>query len=236
MAERHIVALGGGGFPIGGEGAPLLDYILGLARRDRPRVCFVPTASGDADSYVVRFYRAAARLDCVPSHLTLFQREVADLRAFVLEQDVVYVGGGNTASMLGVWRAHGLHAILREAWEAGVVLCGVSAGAICWFGSGITDSFGPELAPLSDALGFLPGSFCPHYDGEPERRPTYQRAVAEGAVPGGLAADDGCAVHFAGSERAAVVADRPNARAYAVERSGDGDAAEDPIEARLLLA
>ena len=179
-----IVAMGGGGFSEEPDN-PLLDgFVLGLARREHPRVCFLGTASGDADSYVARFYRAFVDHDCYPSDLALFNREVADLRRFVLEQDVIYVGGGNTASLLAVWRAHGLDTILQEALAGGAVLCGVSAGMNCWFEASVTDSFGPALAPLDDGLGFIVGSACPHYDAdEPPssaRRPRGRSADAPG--------------------------------------------------------
>jgi dipeptidase E len=179
--RRRIVAMGGGGFSMEPENPLLDEFVLSLARRARPRVCFVATASGDADGYVASFYRAFAALDCRPSDLGLFDRRVGDLRAFVLEQDVVYVGGGNTASLLAVWRAHGLDAVLAEAWAAGVVLCGISAGMNCWFRQSVTDSFDvATLAPLLDGLGLLAGSACPHYDGEEQRRPTYRRLVGPG--------------------------------------------------------
>ena len=208
--------------------------MLGLARRERPRVCFVPTASGDADGYVARFYRAFVEHDCYPSDLALFNRDVGDLRRFVLEQDVIYVGGGNTASLLAVWRAHGLDAILRDALDGGTVLCGVSAGMNCWFEASVTDSFGPALAPLHDGLGFVAGSACPHYDGEEQRRPIYHRLVAAG-FPAGYAADDGVALHFAGAEELVeVVASREGARGYRVERRDDGAAVEQPLPTRYL--
>lgn len=219
---RTIVAMGGGGFSME-PGNPLLDeYVLALAGKERPRVCFVPTASGDAEGYIQRFYEAFPEDRCLPAHLALFRRAVADLRSFVLEQDVLYVGGGNTASMLAVWRAHGLDSILREAWERGVILCGLSAGSLCWFEAGVTDSFGPGLASLRGLLGFLPGSNCPHYDGEPERRPAYRRLVAAGELPPGLAAEDGVAVRFAGTEVLEIVSSRPDARAFRVERDDGG--------------
>jgi dipeptidase E len=232
VTAPQIVALGGGGFSTEPDNARLDDYVLGLASRPRPRVCFVPTASGDADSYVVRFYRAFPVGRCEPTHLGLFSRTVRDLRAFVLGQDVVYVGGGNTASLLAVWRVHGLDRVLREAWERGVVLCGVSAGALCWFEGGVTDSFGPDLTPLPDGLGLLPGSHCPHYDSEPRRRPAYHQLIAAG-LPGGLAADDGVGLHFVGPDLAHVVSSRPAARAYRVE-SRDGRVEETPLPTRHL--
>jgi peptidase E len=227
-----IVAMGGGGFSMEPDN-PLLDlHVLGLARRERPRVCFVPTASGDSEGYVASFYRAFAAHDCRPSDLTLFDRCVEDLRGFVLEQDVIYVGGGNTASLLAVWRAHGLDAILREALDAGGVLCGVSAGMNCWFQASTTDSFGPALAPLHDGLGFLAGSACPHYDGEEQRRPLYRRLVAEG-FPAGWAADDGAALHFRDGALVEAVASRPAAGAYRVE-AVDGSAVETALAVRRL--
>ena len=196
-------------------------WLLSLTRRRRPRVLFLPTASGDVPDYVTRFHRAFAKFDCRPAHLALFQRTVDDLRTFILSADLIYVGGGNTANMLAVWRAHGVDEILREAWEQGSVLCGPSAGAICWFESGLTDSFGTKLRPLRDGLGFLPGSFCPHYDGEAARRPAYRAAVAAKQLPPGFAADDGAALLFEGTQLADVVSSRPNASGYRVERKAE---------------
>lgn len=216
----HIVAMGGGGFLMEPENPRLDDYILSLARRPTPRVCAIPTASGDDHWNALRFYDAFAKKDCKPTHLALFRRTVRDIRAFLLEQDVIYVGGGNTVSLLAVWRAHGVDTALREAHAAGVVLAGVSAGSLCWFEGGITDSFGPELAPIHDGLGLLPGSNCPHYDGEAQRRPTYHRAIAAGLAPG-YAADDGCALHFEGTSLKRIVSSRPNAKAYRVGLVGD---------------
>lgn len=229
-AERHIVAMGGGGF---WEPAhrPIDDFVLGLTGGDRPKVLFVPTAVGDDAYGTVDFYDAF-RGRAEAAHLPLFHRGTADLRSLVLEHDVVYVGGGNTANMLAVWRVHGLDAILREAWERGIVLCGWSAGAICWFEAGVTDSFGPELMPLRDGLGFLAGSFSPHYDGEAERRPTYQRLVGEG-LPPGYAADDAAALHFRGTELAEAIGRDPEARAFRVERGEEG-VVEEPLPTRYL--
>ena len=236
MTDSTIVAMGGGGFSDEDAETPLDDYVLQLARvvrgRSRPRTCFLPTASGDADSYVAKFYDAFARRS-EASHISLFRRTVTELERFVLDQDVIYVGGGNTANMLAVWRVHGLHRILRRAWEDGIVLAGLSAGSICWFEGGTTDSFG-GLDPMRDGLGFLAGSLSPHYDGETERRPAYQRLVASGELPPGYAADDGAALVFRGTELLEVVAERAGARAYRVERGPDGTAIETPIETRFL--
>jgi dipeptidase E len=233
MTDRHVVAMGGGGFLFGRDWEALDDYALALARSARPKVCYLPTASGDPGDDVVRFYEAFQRRECVPSHLRLFFRTVEDLREHLLDQDVVYVGGGNTANMLAVWRVHGVDTILREAWEAGVVMCGMSAGALCWFECGTTDSFGPDLAPLHDGLAILPGSFCPHYDGEVRRRPLFQRCVADGTLPAGLAADNGAAVHFVGTDLAEAVSVRAGPSAYRVERV-DGTARETPLPTRAL--
>jgi dipeptidase E len=228
MAERNIVALGGGGFGGTGDDDALDDFVLGLTGVERPAVCFVPTASGDADSYIVRFHAAfppgRARATCLP----LFIRDRRDLRAHLLAQDVIYVGGGNTVNMLAIWRAHGVDAILREAWEAGVVLAGMSAGALCWFEGGVTDSYG-AVDGLPDGLGFLPGSMCPHFDSEPGRRPAYLRLVAEGALPPGIAADDDCALHFRDTSLAEAVSSRDGAGAYRVDASG-----ESPLAVRRL--
>jgi dipeptidase E len=221
MTDRQIVALGGGGFSeTSGEATPIDRFILSLTGRDEPRVCFVPTASGDGPLYIARFYSAFTRAGCRPSHLPLFNPPYPDLPDALLRQDVIYVGGGSTANMLAVWRLHGVDAALRKAWERGVVLCGISAGSLCWFEGGVTDSWG-TLRPLPDGLGFLPGSNCPHYDSEPERRPTYERAVADGVLGPGVAADDGVGLHFVGSELAGIVSERPGAAAYRVERDGD---------------
>ena len=151
---------------------------------------------------------------------TLFVREVEDIRSFLLDQHLIYVGGGNTANMLAIWRLHGVDVVLREAWSRGIVLAGVSAGANCWFEACSTDSFGPHLAPLNDGLGFLAGSFCPHYDGELLRKPTYERWVAEGVLPAGYAADDGVGLVFRGIELTEAVSEVAGGRAFRVEPSG----------------
>jgi peptidase E len=237
LDRRRVVAMGGGGYSMEPDN-PLLDqFVLSLARSSPARVCNVPTASGDAEGYVARFYRAFTALGARPTDLQLFDRSIEDLESFVLAQDVIYVGGGNTVSLLAVWRAHGLDRILTKAWEQGVVLCGVSAGMNCWFEASVTDSFGrARLAPLHDGLGLLPGSACPHYDGEEQRRPTFHRLVAAGELPDGWAADDGAALVFAGAELAEVVASRSGAGGYRVERSHDGDVNERALPARYLGA
>jgi dipeptidase E len=231
---RQIVALGGGGFSME-PGNPLMDaYLLDLIDRPRPRLCFLPSASGDADHYVVRFYRHFGAHRCEASHISLFRREcgVEDLRAHLLAQDVIYVGGGSVISLLGVWRAHGLDAILREAWESGVVLCGLSAGSLCWFSEGVTAFHGaPQRV---EGLGLLPYSNTVHYDGEPNRRTAFHQFVREG-MTSGYAVDDGAAVHFAGAELHRVVSSKPRARAYRVGSVG-GEVVETPLAADYLGA
>ena len=224
--ERHIVALGGGEFSTD-DNTLLDDFVLSLASRKRPRTCFLPTAQGDSPDYVVDFYEAF-RERSEPSHLKLFGRPRRDIRDFLLAQDVIYVGGGNTANMLVIWHVHGVDSVLREAWEGGIVLAGISAGSICWFEAGVTDSFGEELASLR-CLGFLRGSNCPHYDTESARRPTYRRLVGSGELPPGLAADDGVGLHFVGTELAEAVSSQPAGRAFRV----DGDD-ETPLPVRYL--
>jgi peptidase E len=229
-APGQILAIGGGGFTLEGDSpldAPLDAFLLSLSPVQHPRVCFVPTPVGDSDRAIAAFFEAFSSRDCEASCLRLFGAPTEPARHLV-RQDVIYVSGGNTANALALWRVHGVDRALREAWERGAVLGGVSAGANCWFECSVTDSFGADLAPLRDGLAILPGSFCPHYDGEELRRPVYRRLVDDGFLPG-HAADDGAAIHFVGTELREVVAARPGARAYRVETG-----AEIPIEARML--
>ncbi len=234
MRSRTIVAMGGGGFSMEPHNPLLDDFVLDLADADsKPRVCFVPTASGDADAYVELFLDAFAAGRADATVLSLFKREHLDLRTFVLSQDVLYVGGGNTVSMLAVWRAHGLDELLVEAYESGIVLAGLSAGMNCWFEASVTDSFSVDaLRPLHDGLGLLAGSACPHYDGEAERRPTYLELVGNG-FPAGYAVQDGCALHFSGGRLAEAVASRPGAEAFHVSR-GPAGVVERPLPVRYL--
>jgi len=213
---RQIIALGGGGFSMEPDN-PLLDlYILAQTKKQNPKVCFVPTASGDSENYISRFYKSFESHNCVPSHLSLFSPPSRNLEDFVMDKDVIYVGGGNTKNLIALWKDWDLDVILKKAWQDGIVMAGISAGSICWFEAGVTDSFGEGLEPLK-SLGFLKGSNCPHYDGEADRRPTYQRLVSAGQISGGLAADDGTALHFIGSELHKAVSSRREAKAYQVE-------------------
>jgi dipeptidase E len=232
---RTIFAMGGGGFTM--EPAnPLLDeVILGLARRPVPRICFLPTASGEPLDHVARFYEAFSDRPCECSDLSLFRlgRRPVDLRAALLAQDIVYVGGGSMRNMLAIWRVHELDAILRECWARGVVLAGLSAGAMCWFEAGVSKSRG-AAEPVA-GLGLLRGSLSVHYDGEPERRPVYLDAVASGAVPEGFGADDGVGLLFRDERLVRVVASRPHARCVRVRRTAGG-AVEQPVAVEVLPA
>ena len=221
---RRIVACGGQQllYPA------LVRYVLGLARRRRPRVLFLGTASGDGAGYLLTFYQAFAGIDCEPSHLALFDRTVDDIDAFVRSQDVVIVGGGNTANMLAIWRLHGVESALRNAYAEGTVLSGWSAGCLCWFEGGVTDSFTPELGALRDGLGILSGSACPHYDTQDARRPVYAREIAAG-LPPGIALEDGVAARYDDERLLEVVSARPEGRAFSVDARG-----ERPLGVRTL--
>jgi peptidase E len=231
--EQHILAIGGSSVLANSTDWPLHQYLLDLSGRDRPRICFIGTASGDDPMYRAGFYATFAR-HAEASHLDLFGRTVDDVGSFLLDQDVVFVGGGNTANLLAVWRVHGVDKALKAAWEQGVVLAGPSAGGMCWFAGGLTDSFGPGLAPLNDGLKLLPGSFCPHYDSESLRRPRYEEVVGSGALPDGYAADDGVGILFNGREPEEVVASMPGQHAYRVERRKGNAVEETQLRARLL--
>ena len=215
---------------------PKLDnFVLSLARRKRrPRVCFVGTASGDNDYYIRRFHEAFPPARAAATHMTLFDRQVSDLKSFAMDQDVIYVGGGNSANMLAVWRLHGFDKALRAAWNAGVVMAGISAGAICWFEDGLTDSFGMPFRTLNDGLGFVRGACCPHYDGEKHRRPVLLRLIKRGFAST-LALDDGAAAHFVGTRLKEVVSSRRKARAMRVELKR-GVVVETTIPVRYLGA
>jgi dipeptidase E len=230
---RQLIAMGGGGFTMEPENLALDAYALEAAGVETPAVGFLATASGDSAPYLDHFYDSFSALPCRPSHLPLFSR-TPDLRTYLLAQDVIYVGGGNTKTMLGVWREWGLPERLREAWEAGVVLAGVSAGAVCWFEQALSDAYDGDLRVIQ-CLGFLPGSCVVHYDGDPERRPKYHQRVSAGELPPGLALDNSAAVHFVGDRLHRVVASRPGVAAYRVEVE-DGVVREEPLAAELLRA
>jgi len=223
VAERHIVAMGGGGDTP--EQTQLLhDYVLALTRPERPRLMWVPTAILEMPSGFEAFHdRFGSRGEL--TNLRTFPWPPENLRDLILGQDAICVSGGSTANMLAIWRVHGIDRLLREAWENGTVLFGASAGMICWFEAGVTDSYGPQLEGM-DCLGWFSGSACPHYDGEERRRPRY-RELVDGGFPEGIAADDGVGLHYVGTELAEIVTCRPGATAYRVTRDG-----EERLEAR----
>jgi dipeptidase E len=213
--------MGGGGFTAGVADPALDELVLSLTGTPRPRLCLLPTAGGDSEHQIRRFYETYGDRLCEPSHISLFRlgRRPVPLREHLLAQDAIYVGGGSMVNLLAIWRAQGLDTILREAWEQGVVLAGLSAGSMCWFEWGVTTSSGaPQTAP---GLGFLPGSNSVHHDSEPARRPVFYEAVRTGAIPPGWAVDDAAALIFHHTELAEVVAARPAAHAYAVTATGE---------------
>jgi peptidase E len=203
MDSPQIVAFGG--YPT----QELFEYVFELA--GGRKVLYDHTASPEG---------VATDLDAEVTHLSFYPWPPADLRALALEHDVILIGGGNTANMLAVWRVHGFDRVLREAWESGVVLTGWSAGMICWFEAGVTDSYGPQLEGMRDGLGFLPGSACPHYDGEAERRPVYERLIQEG-FPAGIALDDRAGVHYVETTLKAVVGYDAGSGGYLVGPEGE---------------
>lgn len=225
---RRIIAIGGGGFLMERGPALLDEYFVQATAVRRPKICFVSTAAGDPEDMLAKFYKAFAKLDCRPSHLAFFRKQrrgcipLMQIERGLLSQDAIYVGGGNTRSMLAVWREWRLDRILRAAWDAGVLLGGMSAGAICWFKYGATDSvLGPGRSSALRCLGFLPGSCSPHFDGEPRRRGDFRRLVASGALPSGIGIDDGVAVLYRDQTIAEVVSSRSGATAYRVIRDSD---------------
>lgn len=219
--KKQIFAMGGGGFSMESDN-PLLDkYVLSLSTKPKPKICFLATASGDAQDYINRFYRAFEKFDCNPSHLSLFKPSTSDIPGFLLKQDIIYVGGGNTRNMLVLWREWGLEKILTEAYEKGIVLTGLSAGSICWFEQGLTDSF-PGAITKINCLGFLRGSNCPHFNSELDRRPTYQKLLQENKILPGLACDDGVGLHFIDGHLEKTVSSHPDAKAYRLSRDSNG--------------
>jgi len=204
---RTIIALGGGGFSATEFDPKLCRYIMKQSGCGRPRICFVTTAQGDSKATIATLSKQARTLGARASHLSLYQQPVEPLSSFVLKRDVIYVCGGNTRNLLILWKAWGLDKVMRQAYVRGIVLAGQSAGGLCWFGSGVTDSFPGRYAPLR-CLGFLRGSFCPHFDGEPKRRPVYRRLVRNRILPGGHAADDHVALHYRDERLVRVVSSR----------------------------
>ncbi len=192
--KKHVVAIGGGGFGRNRSSNLIEKYILSLSNNDFPRICFLPTATGDNDSYIVRFYSVFTSLNCHPSHIEFFNRTI-DIRKQIMNQDIVFVGGGNTKSMLAIWDSWGMSSVLKEAYNNGIIMSGVSAGAICWFTSGITDSWDNELRILP-CLDFIRGTCCPHYDEEPARIPFVRKILSENKVDKCISIEGGAAMHY----------------------------------------
>jgi peptidase E len=213
---QQIIAIGGGGYAAQASDIVLEEYVLAQTHVPRPKVCYLPQAGGESREYIVRFYEAFTRLGAMPSWFSLFGRVAEDWQASLLSHDVLYVGGGNTRSMLAVWREWGVDVVLRQALEQGIVLAGVSAGAICWFEQGINDAGDPLRG-----LGFLAGSCCPHYSGDPDHTLAYRERVARGQALPGLALDDGAAAHFVDGQLSQIVTARPEARGYQLVRQHD---------------
>jgi peptidase E len=234
--RRHVVGFGGLPWPDSPAARqPFRDYLCGLTGRAGPRIGLLTTAVGDDPAAVARARSWFEGTGGEVGHLALFPMpSVADPEDFLLSRDLIFVGGGSVANMLAVWRVHQLDRILRAAWQAGVVLAGVSAGAICWFEGGTTDSFGPDLRIFTGGLGLLPGSYCPHYDSEPGRRPLFTSLIAAGLLPAGIACDDGAGAHFIDDELHAVVSGLPGAAGYLVAPDGAGEFTQATLAARPL--
>lgn len=216
-----ILAMGGGGFTAGTDDPALDELVLGLTGTARPQICLLPTAGGDSEHQIRRFYETYGDPLCEPSHVSLFRlgRQPVPLREHLLSQDAIYVGGGSMVNLLAIWQAQGLDVILREAWQAGVLLAGLSAGSMCWFEWGVSTGSG-HAAPVR-GLGFLEGSNSVHHDSEPSRRPVYVEAVRTGEIPPGYAVDDGAALIFRDRTLDEVVSARAAAGAYEVDRAGE---------------
>jgi peptidase E len=234
--NKHIIAASGGIVIEDGirRLGPIMRYGLQLTGKPSPRLCYLGGAAGDDATWTAAFYTACMGEDLTPSHLQLFPMpNVRDVRAHLLAQDMLWVGGGSVANLLAIWRAHGLDAILREAWEHGIVLAGVSAGSICWHSGGVTDSFGVELRPVTNGLGFLPYSNGVHYDSEERRRPRFQQLIGDGTLPAGYATDDQVALHYVNETLHKVIAETSGKYAYHVFSTSEG-VEETRIEPEVL--
>jgi len=214
--NKQIIALGGGGFSMEPENPLLDDYILSQARQVNPKICFLPTASGDAQDYIERFYKAFQKKQCIPNHLSLFRGKTSKIENFILSQDIIYVGGGNTRNLILLWKEWKLDNAIRKAYENGTMLCGISAGSICWFEQGLTDSIPNELNKL-DCLGFLSGSNCPHFDGESERQASYKNKILSQEMLPGFACDDGVGLHFINEKLVKIITSRKDTYAFKFE-------------------
>jgi aminopeptidase N len=229
---RQVIAIGGGGFGRTQASNLIEQYILDQASNKRsPSICFIPTATGDLDPYVVNFYSVFSRLDCKPSHISFFKRTI-DLEEHIAKQDIIFVGGGNTKSMLAVWKEWNLDKILKIAYERGTVMSGVSAGAICWFDQGLTDSWADELK-IMPCMNFISGNCAPHYDEEPERRPATKKLLEKNVITSMYGIEGGAALHFIDETPAYTVRFAKNKNAYNVTLQ-DSEVSENPFDIREL--
>ena len=224
---KQIISIGGGGFGRSLGELRIEKYIVNQSKSKNPKICFIPTATGDDNGYINNFYRAFNSLACIPSDISFFKRTI-DLRKHILDQDIIFVGGGNTKSMLAVWREWGLDVILKEAYDKGVIMSGVSAGAICWFEQGITDSWSHDLA-IMDCLGFVNGTCCPHYDEEPNRRPFVSRALKNKSIDSCISIEGFNALHLVDDSPRYSVAFKDNNDSYNVVLK-NGEVSEDQID------
>lgn len=230
---KQIIGLGGGGFTMEPNN-PLLDlYILAAANKEKAKICFLPTASADNEHLIEFFHRVFDSYPCEPTYLTVFNPNVPDMEELLLNSDIIYVGGGNTRSMLGLWRTWGIDKMLKKAYDKGVILAGVSAGFVCWFEECITDSIPGKFTPMS-CLGLLPGSGCPHYDGQAGRPEAYHSLLAAGEVSAGYACDDGVGLHFIDGKLHKVISSRKNANAFHLYREMSGKTVEERLKPEYL--
>ncbi len=216
---RQVIAIGGGGFGRTQESNLIEQYILDQTSKTKPKICFIPTATGDLDSYIVNFYSVFTKLKCEPSHISFFKRTI-DLQAHIQKQDAIFVGGGNTKSMLAVWRDWGLDLILKDAYDRGVVMSGVSAGAICWFEGGLTDSWASDLK-MMECMNFITGNCAPHYDEEPERRPATKKFLENKSIDFMYGIEGGAALHFVDEIPNSTIQFKKNKYAYKVTLDGN---------------
>lgn len=214
MNMRQVIAIGGGGFGRTQESNLIEQYILDQTDKKNPNICFIPTATGDLDSYIVNYYTVFSKLNCHPTHVSFFKRTI-DLKKHILKQDVIFVGGGNTKSMLAVWKDWGLDIILKCAYVQGAVMSGVSAGAICWFENGLTDSWASELK-MMQCMNFIPGNCAPHYDEEPERRPATKKLLKNKSIDFMYGIEGGAALHFINEKPKSTIRFKKNKQAYKV--------------------
>jgi aminopeptidase N len=213
--DKQIIAIGGGGFGRNPGNGTIEKYILDQSDKNRPNICFIPTATGDDESYKVSYYATLTKLNCTPTHIDFFKR-TTDLEKLIKDQDIIFVGGGNTKSMLAVWREWGLDKILKKAYQNGTIMCGVSAGAICWFEKGVTDSWADKLN-IMNCLGFMKGGCCPHYDEEPERRPSLSKFIENKDLQNCYAIEGGCALHIKNEEVYSAISFRGKKNTFYVD-------------------